>query len=285
MTPLLLVACALDQQRSPSLDALADRGHKLMMLPELYHIEETSPLWDRLRASAHPLIVVTGIHARPAEWLLRRHRVGEHGLRVISLLDVVAPEEFVQRVEQALLALGAAASATPPFSLDLLPADRQYSRERWYPVHDKSRCIECGHCLQFCLFGVYEADEEGKVRVARPDNCKPGCPACARICPHSAIMFPLYHRDPAIAGAPGHFVELDAAGRKLYYGQTGARCPVCGQAGVGSPAGRGPGRCAECGRPVETAPESSAPARAGNARDELDALLDELEQLAGGHPD
>lgn len=262
-----------------------NRGHKPLMLPELYHVEEASPVWDQLRASGQPLVVVTGIHARPAEWLLRHYGLGEQGLQVISLLDVADPAEFVQRVEQALVALGATAAAGPTPSVIPIFSDRECAGERWYPVHDKSRCSECGHCLQFCLFGVYELDEEGKVRVARPDNCKPGCPACARICPHSAIMFPLYQKDPAIAGAPGHFVELDAEGRRLFYGRTGAQCPTCGQGGEVLRRGRAADDCcAECGRPVAVAPLPPV-AAAGNTGDDLDALLDELEQLSGGRPD
>src|SRR5207237_299099 len=31
--------------------------------------------------------------------------------------------------------------------------------------------------------------------------CKKGCPACSRVCPEHAIMFP-DHKTPAIAGAP-----------------------------------------------------------------------------------
>ncbi len=33
------------------------------------------------------------------------------------------------------------------------------------------------------------------------DNCKRGCPACSRVCPEHAIIFPDY-KTPAIAGAP-----------------------------------------------------------------------------------
>jgi hypothetical protein len=165
--------------------------------------------------------------------------------------------------------------------------------DRWYPVLDKSRCVECQHCFQFCLFGVYDLDADGHVRVTSPDNCKPGCPACARICPQSAVMFPLYHKDPAICGAPGQFVQLDAEGRKLFYGRTGAPCPVCGQ--EGEPGGRkARGQtpaCAECGRPLSLVAEEPTPPSPdlaspapdlGGARDELDALLDQLEELSGG---
>jgi NAD-dependent dihydropyrimidine dehydrogenase PreA subunit len=69
----------------------------------------------------------------------------------------------------------------------------------WFPVIDYDRCQDCRQCFQFCLFGVYAADEGGKVRVAKPENCKTGCPACARICPQAAIIFPKY-AEGAISG-------------------------------------------------------------------------------------
>ena len=56
-------------------------------------------------------------------------------------------------------------------------------------------------CLNFCLFGVYSLGEEDAILVEQPDACRNGCPACSRICPEGAIMFP-QHKDPAIAGDP-----------------------------------------------------------------------------------
>jgi NAD-dependent dihydropyrimidine dehydrogenase PreA subunit len=60
----------------------------------------------------------------------------------------------------------------------------------WFPAIDRSRCKNCKQCLSFCLFGVYEADEKGRVVVKNPRNCKTNCPACSRICPEVAIIFP-----------------------------------------------------------------------------------------------
>ncbi len=65
----------------------------------------------------------------------------------------------------------------------------------WFPVLDYDRCNGCGLCAEFCLFGVYER-EERTVSVVAPGNCKPYCPACARICPTAAIVFPKYHEPP-----------------------------------------------------------------------------------------
>jgi NAD-dependent dihydropyrimidine dehydrogenase PreA subunit len=72
---------------------------------------------------------------------------------------------------------------------------------RWYPVIDYSRCTNCMECLDFCLFGVYGVDKLDRLVVENQDSCKRGCPACSRVCPEQAIMFPDY-KTPAIAGAP-----------------------------------------------------------------------------------
>jgi NAD-dependent dihydropyrimidine dehydrogenase PreA subunit len=89
----------------------------------------------------------------------------------------------------------APAAAFTPEQL-LAPANR-----RWYPVIDYSRCTNCLECLDFCLFGVYGVDKLDRITVENQDSCKKGCPACSRVCPEQAIMFPDY-KTAAIAGAP-----------------------------------------------------------------------------------
>ena len=70
----------------------------------------------------------------------------------------------------------------------------------WYPVIDYSRCTTCGQCSDFCLFGVYDKTPE-KVLVVNPKGCKDQCPACARICPAAAIIFPKYKHGGAVGGS------------------------------------------------------------------------------------
>ena len=65
---------------------------------------------------------------------------------------------------------------------------------------DQDRCTDCGLCSNFCIFGVYSF-EDNKLKVDNPDNCKTDCPACARVCPETAIMFPKHEGDSPIAGA------------------------------------------------------------------------------------
>jgi len=70
----------------------------------------------------------------------------------------------------------------------------------WYPVLDYELCTSCQKCLNFCLFGVFTMNDDGKVLVENPENCKDLCPACARTCPTSAIVFPKHHESPIDGG-------------------------------------------------------------------------------------
>jgi len=66
----------------------------------------------------------------------------------------------------------------------------------WFPVIDYSRCTNCMQCLSFCLFDVYSVSQDKKIQVRNQDNCKTDCPACSRVCPEVAIMFPKYRHAP-----------------------------------------------------------------------------------------
>jgi NAD-dependent dihydropyrimidine dehydrogenase PreA subunit len=66
----------------------------------------------------------------------------------------------------------------------------------WFPVIDYDRCTNCMQCLSFCLFGVYGVDAGKKIQVQNNDQCKTNCPACSRVCPEAAILFPKYKAGP-----------------------------------------------------------------------------------------
>jgi len=78
----------------------------------------------------------------------------------------------------------------------------------WFPVIDYDRCIGCKQCLNFCLFGVFAPTEQGRVIVTNPQNCKTNCPACARVCPKVAIIFPKFP-DAPINGAEVSDADVD----------------------------------------------------------------------------
>ncbi len=66
----------------------------------------------------------------------------------------------------------------------------------WFPVIDYDRCTNCMQCLSFCLFDVYGIDADKKIQVQNNNKCKTDCPACSRVCPEVAILFPKYKHGP-----------------------------------------------------------------------------------------
>ena len=95
------------------------------------------------------------------------------------------------------------------FGTSSIASIEEHPARRWYPVIDFSRCTNCMECIDFCLFGVYGIDSVDTIVVEQADNCRKGCPACSRVCPQNAIIFP-QHKSPAIAGAP-----VDSGGLKI----------------------------------------------------------------------
>ena len=137
----------------------------------------------------------------PERWIycldLRDH--GDHRVYVDEVKRIAA-ECRARRETKPLLQLGLAARETEPVQFAPEQLLAQPGR-RWYPVIDYSRCTNCMECLDFCLFGVYGVDSLERIHVENQNECKKGCPACSRVCPENAIMFP-DHKTPAIAGAP-----------------------------------------------------------------------------------
>jgi NAD-dependent dihydropyrimidine dehydrogenase PreA subunit len=77
-----------------------------------------------------------------------------------------------------------------------VPAAAAAPWKPWFPVIDYSRCTNCMQCLSFCLFDVYGVSPDRKIQVHNQSNCKTDCPACSRVCPEVAIMFPKYRHGP-----------------------------------------------------------------------------------------
>jgi NAD-dependent dihydropyrimidine dehydrogenase PreA subunit len=143
---------------------------------------------------------------------------------------------------------------------------------RWYPLIDYSRCTNCMECIDFCLFGVYGVDKLDRILVENQDNCKRGCPACSRVCPEHAIIFPDY-KTPAIAGAPvGNISGLKIDLTKLFGGSDAMKIAADerdrelvrdGRQAVGM----------SVGIPKRQADKPAQP------KDELDNLMDALDAL------
>ncbi|WP_419192763.1 ATP-binding protein [Kolteria novifilia] len=149
--------------------------------------------------------------------------------------------------------------------------DAMAVKRRWYPVIDYSRCTNCMECLDFCLFGVYGVDDIERISVEQQDNCKKGCPACSRVCPENAIIFP-QHKTAAIAGAAGEVGSVKIDLSKLFGGGDSLELAVeerdrelvaDGRDAVGMAVGIPKRQAVVADRP----------------RDELDDLMDDLDNL------
>jgi len=162
----------------------------------------------------------------------------------------------------------------PPHSALRIPHSDESAR-RWYPVIDYSRCTNCMECIDFCLFGVYGVDKVETILVEQPDNCRKGCPACSRVCPENAIIFP-QHKTPTIAGAPVVAGSLKIDLSKLFgapeTGETAEQAAIrerdeqlllAGRQAVG----------ANVGLPKRHTANSDEP------KDELDSLIDALDNF------
>ena len=134
----------------------------------------------------------------------------ENLVQVVSLGDVLSPggisgkalQRFDSPTNDTAITKDGTAIETVETAVAPATVNRIENTEgrRWYPVIDYSRCTNCMECIDFCLFGVYGVDRIDTILVEQPDNCRKGCPACSRVCPENAIMFP-QHKTPAIAGS------------------------------------------------------------------------------------
>ncbi|MCP4189464.1 MAG: ferredoxin family protein [Planctomycetaceae bacterium] len=116
-----------------------------------------------------------------------------------DLIEWIAGKPEPDAMQRFLNPTNNTANGTPPPSHPITQIEEAGGR-RWYPVIDFSRCTNCMECIDFCLFGVYGVDQKETILVEQPDNCRKGCPACSRVCPENAIIFP-QHKSPGIAGA------------------------------------------------------------------------------------
>ncbi|KAA5539280.1 ferredoxin family protein [Roseiconus nitratireducens] len=212
----------------------------VVIVPHLYDLPKGGESLQTLAGLEGDLIVLSWIFPRAAHWVLDRNGIRgqfmalqedsgdeeeedadpqpaaerdvqrvsemfprpERDIHCGNLRDEAGVDTYVQRIRELVEGSGTESSPTDSLPIvggKLVQVEESTSR-RWYPVIDFNRCTNCMECIDFCLFGVYGVDGAETILVEQPDNCRKGCPACSRVCPENAIIFP-QHKAPAIAGS------------------------------------------------------------------------------------
>ena len=212
----------LEGQLASRLGRLADV--EVFEIPHLYDLLPDGAAVELLRSIDGQIVVAAWLYPRSSYWILRANEIEGRFLdgsdqpeadaspdasadsetdepgRTIWCLDLRAhdePEPFVEAIERIVSLAGGDSPARDSVSQAQTVAET--TKQRWYPIIDFDRCTHCLECLNFCLFGVFGVGRSNEIIIEEPDACRAGCPACSRICPQGAIMFP-QHGDPAIAG-------------------------------------------------------------------------------------
>ncbi|MBL7106040.1 MAG: ferredoxin family protein [Phycisphaerae bacterium] len=173
--------------RADILDKLADTGCDFEVVQDLCELAAKKDPKFKRWAQADSLTIVA-CYPRTLKWLF-------------SLADAELDTEKTQflnmrtsTAEEILASL--LGKKTPVEDKRKIQLEEKGDWIPWFPVIDYDRCKNCMQCLNFCLFGVYELSENEQVQVTNPAGCKTNCPACARLCPHNAIIFPKYPDSP-----------------------------------------------------------------------------------------
>jgi heterodisulfide reductase subunit A-like polyferredoxin len=172
------------EKRKAVLSALNARAVEVVVVSDLCKMAaKKDPALALMRDSDE--LVIVACHPRAVHALF--HAAGaslkDRKVEILNMRTQNA-DEIVQR-----LTAGVGVAQRKPELVEGRP-DKSDDWTPWFPVIDRGRCKNCKQCLSFCLFGVYEENEKGQVVVKNPRKCKTNCPACSRICPEVAIIFP-----------------------------------------------------------------------------------------------
>jgi len=194
-----------EETRDAALHALCDAGLPFDAVPDLCGLSaRRDPILKSLAASGR--VVVAACHPRTVRCLFA---AAGAPLPAESTQLLNLRTESAQSICTALRGISRAEPAVPPRDFPTVREQLDSAATPpdgwipWAPVIDSDRCTGCMQCLSFCLFGVYGVDADSRIEVSHPQQCKTNCPACARVCPESAILFPKHGADAINGGLPG----------------------------------------------------------------------------------
>lgn len=192
-----------EETKSAVSSGLADPGVEVLGVPDLCELAAArDPRLQKVCKGKE--LTIIACYPRAIRWLLRWAGVDldTEGVRVLNMRSSGADEILAQCLP---------GSAGPGSGGEFEGLGTRGDWVPWFPIIDYNRCKNCKQCLSFCPFGVYALSEERAVEVRNPRSCKDNCPACARMCPEVAIIFPKV-KDTPINGAP--VVNEDVARRR-----------------------------------------------------------------------
>ena len=201
--PVVLVCCCEQAKAVPSetvneiIEKLAQTdAFELVVVPDLCELAARRD--PRLAQWAARPVRIAACSSRAVRWLFAAGNAPlAPDVSLVNLRSTSAEESVEILLKPSMDSNAATGSTVTPYSnTDSLPADWP----AWFPVIDYDHCTQCMQCLGFCLFGVYGLSASNRIEVTHPSQCKNNCPACARVCPQQAIIFPK-HSDASINGA------------------------------------------------------------------------------------
>ncbi|HYG73561.1 MAG TPA: ferredoxin family protein, partial [Planctomycetota bacterium] len=203
---------------------LEKAGVAFTAVDSVYDMHDDDPGVAYLRGISGELVFLGWHYPRASKWILARQNLEVNGrTRKLHCIDIreTKPDAIAAKVKDILAGKASAVVPVPPKAegkgqealtpqqrgalaeKELPPPENAALSPRWYPVIDYDQCTNCMECMDFCLFGVYSVDHAATLRVAQQDQCRLDCPACSRVCPVGAIIFPKYETNQTIAGAVG----------------------------------------------------------------------------------
>jgi len=190
------------QTRAAVLRKLCDAGLPFDAVPDLCALSaRRDPLLQEFAASGS--VVVAACHPRAVSGLFAA-AAASLSPGTTKFLDLRS--ESPQSICTALCEISKGRKCSPPRDFQTLFDQLESAPalpdawNAWAPVIDYDFCTGCMQCLSFCLFGVYGVNTDSRIEARNPEQCKTNCPACARVCPEAAIIFPKHGADEINGG-------------------------------------------------------------------------------------